>query len=187
MATNKISYNAPVILTYTFISGLALIISTLEIGDTNKLLFSVYPFEPRNLLGYIRMFTHIIGHSSINHYIGNFMLILLIGPILEEKYGSKNIFKMIIVTSFITGLFSIAFFDIRLQGASGIVFMFILLASIVNIERGKIPLTFILVLLFYMGEEVINGLIKTDNIAQYTHIVGGICGAYFGYLLGRRN
>ncbi len=183
---NKISYNSPVILSFTVISGLVLILSILTDGNVNKLFFSVYPFDLKNMLGYVRMFTHILGHSSIEHYVGNFMFILLLGPILEEKYGSKNIFKMIVITAFITGLFSIAFFDVRLQGASGIVFMFILLVSVVNIERGKIPLTFILVVVFYLGEEIFNGLVKVDDIAQYTHIVGGICGAYFGYLLGRR-
>ena len=38
----------------------------------------------------------------------------------------------------------------------------------------------ILVLLLYVGGEIVNGFVLQDNISQLTHIVGGVCGALLG-------
>jgi membrane associated rhomboid family serine protease len=100
---------------------------------------------------------------------------------LEEKYGSSSIAMMILITAAVTGIFNILFFKTALLGASGIAFMMILLGSFVNIERGKIPLTFILVVVIFIGREIVEGLFIQDNISQLTHIAGGVCGAFFGF------
>ena len=114
------------------------------------------------------------------------MLILLVGPMLEEKYGSKKLLGMIVFTAFITGLINIIFFDTALLGASGIAFMLILLSSFANIKQGGIPLTLILVAVAYIGNEIINGLISQDNISQLTHIIGGICGCGLGFVMNKK-
>jgi uncharacterized membrane protein YdcZ (DUF606 family) len=58
--------------------------------------------------------------------------------------------------------------------------MMILLASFTNFNKGEIPLTFILVLILYVGRELINSF-KSDNISEFAHIVGGFCGSLFGF------
>ena len=68
-----------------------------------------------------------------------------------------------------------------LLGASGIVFMMIILASAVNLKDGGIPLTMILVILIYLGKEFWAQFTTHDNISHVTHIVGGLCGAFFGF------
>jgi rhomboid protease GluP len=178
----KIQYNSPVILTFALISLVALGLNYLTHGATNKLLFSVYRSSPLNPLTYLRMFTHVLGHANFSHYVGNFMLILMVGPMLEEKYGSSKMIFMILFTALITGLINIAFFgNVALLGASGIAFMFILLSSFVNIEKGRIPLTFILIAILYIGNEIITGVFTSDNISQFAHIIGGVCGCIFGW------
>ena len=178
----KIQYNSPVILTFALISLVALGLNYLTHGATNKLLFSVYRSSPLNPLTYLRMFTHVLGHANLSHYVGNFMLILMVGPMLEEKYGSSKMIFMILFTALITGLINIAFFGhVALLGASGIAFMFILLSSFVNIEKGRIPLTFILIAILYIGNEIITGVFTSDNISQFAHIIGGVCGCIFGW------
>ena len=178
----KIQYNSPVILTFALISLVALGLNYLTHGATNKLLFSVYRSSPLNPLTYLRMFTHVLGHANFSHYVGNFMLILMVGPMLEEKYGSSKMIFMILFTALITGLINIAFFgNVALLGASGIAFMFILLSSFVNIEKGRIPLTFILIAILYIGNEIITGVFTSDNISQLAHIIGGVCGCIFGW------
>ncbi len=178
----KIQYNSPVILTFALISLVALGLNYLTHGATNKLLFSVYRSSPLNPLTYLRMFTHVLGHANLSHYVGNFMLILMVGPMLEEKYGSSKMIFMILFTALITGLINIAFFgNVALLGASGIAFMFILLSSFVNIEKGRIPLTFILIAILYIGNEIITGVFTSDNISQFAHIIGGVCGCIFGW------
>ena len=62
--------------------------------------------------------------------------------------------------------------------------MFIILSSFTNGRAGTIPLTFVLVALLYLGEEVISSF-EDDNISQFGHILGGVIGGGFGYLTGR--
>lgn len=186
MSTKKISYNSPVILTFTFISLAALILNYITGGVSNMMFFCVYRDSLLNPLFYLRLFTHVIGHADISHFIGNFTLILIIGPILEEKYGSKTLLILMALTAFITGLINVIFFTTGLLGASGIVFMLIILASFTNKESGKIPLTFILVAVIYVGGEIIDALLVSDNISQMAHIIGGICGAAAGHFLGEK-
>ncbi|MDY4507258.1 MAG: rhomboid family intramembrane serine protease [Candidatus Faecousia sp.] len=42
----------------------------------------------------MRCFTHVFGHVGFDHFLGNAMCLLLIGPMLEEKYGSKVILNV---------------------------------------------------------------------------------------------
>lgn len=177
----KIQYNSPVILTFTFISLLSLILGYVTNSKSTTLLFSVYRSSPKDILTYVRLFTHVIGHANFNHFISNFMFILILGPMIEEKYGSKNLVAMITITAFITGILNIILFNNALLGASGVVFMLILISSFANMEKNKIPLTFILVLIFFLGKEIYSGIILKDNISQITHIIGGLCGSVFGY------
>lgn len=129
----------------------------------------------------LTLFTHVLGHASWEHLIGNLTFVLLVGPIIEEKYGSKLTLLMMLVTAFMTGIFNILFFHTGLLGASGIVFMFILLVSFTNSKSGEIPVTFILIAILFIGKEVIQSL-QNDQISQFAHIMGGICGSVFGFL-----
>jgi len=182
----KIEYNSPVILTFVLATVIIYWINLLTNGGSNHLLFSVYRSSFLNLLTYVRLIGHVFGHASWDHLMGNILLILVIGPMLEEKYGSKRILLFILSTAVITGMFHIIFFKSALLGASGIVFMLILLSSITRISEQRIPLTLILVAITYIGSEIVNVVIQTDQISQITHIVGGICGAVFGFLYHRK-
>jgi membrane associated rhomboid family serine protease len=122
----------------------------------------------------------VIGHADINHFLSNFSFILLLGPILEETYGTRILLMMIAATALVTGALNALFFPSFLLGASGVVFMMILLASFTNFNKGEIPLTFILVLILYIGREVISSF-RSDNISEFAHIVGGFCGSLFGF------
>lgn len=183
----KISFNSPVILGFTLICFAALILNTITGGLANRLLFSVYPSSMLNPLTYIRFIGHVFGHSGWQHFIGNIMLILVIGPLLEEKYGFRNILTVILSTALITGIIHFLFFPhTMLLGASGVVFALILLSSFVSIKEGEIPMTFILVTVIYIGQQIFEGIFVNDNISNLTHIIGGITGAGMGYALNKR-
>ncbi len=182
----KISYNSPVILGFSFLCLIALILGMLTKGWMNQLLFSVYRSSLYSPLTYVRMFGHILGHANLEHFIGNITLILVIGPLLEEKYGSANILFVILATALLTGLVNFIFFpNVRLLGASGVVFAFILLASFTSIKDGMIPLTFILVFIFYIGGQIIDSVTVRDNISNLTHILGGVTGGSLGYYMNK--
>lgn len=177
----RLKYNAPVILTYTLICTLVLILQSFT-GLDIMTYFTIYPVvDFGNPVWYFRLFSHVIGHGDWAHLAGNFSFILLLGPILEEKYGSRDTLLMVMVTALVTGILQVAFFDNPLLGASGIVFMLILLSSFTN-SKGGIPLTFILVVILFLGKEVQDAF-AADNISQFTHIIGGILGGLFGFFL----
>ena len=137
-------------------------------------------------LTYVRFFGHVLGHADYEHYMSNMLLILLVGPGLEEKYGSGTMVWTIALTALITGLVHFVFFpNTVLLGASGVVFMMIVLFSFTAMRRGEIPVTLILVVIFYLGGEIMDGLFKQDSISQITHIVGGLCGLVFGFTIRR--
>ena len=179
----RLDFNAPVILSMTFISLGILILSTI-FGDAVTRFLGVHFSSWKDPLMYLRLFTHILPHGDFAHYTGNFMLILAVGPMVEERYGSKRLLWMILFTALVTGLINIIFFKhVLLLGASGVVFMLILLASYVNIREGHIPLTVILVALLFIGNEIVTGMFSRDNISQISHIIGGLCGGIFGFFL----
>lgn len=182
----RLDINSPVILGMAALSLAVLIMNSLTGGWLNNF-FAIYYTSFLDPKLYMRLLTHSIAHQNMAHYTGNFLLILAVGPMVEEKYGSRNIFFMICISSIITGLVNVLFFaNTALLGASGIVFMLILLASFVNIREGKIPLTVILVAILYIGNEIISGLFTKDQISQLSHIIGGLCGTLFGLILNSK-
>ncbi|GJM60987.1 MULTISPECIES: rhomboid family intramembrane serine protease [Persicobacter] len=182
----KIYNNAPITIGFSSICLLVLVLQAF-LPQLMVYLFSVSGtfnfFDP---LDYFRIFSHIFGHADATHLISNMLYILLLGPLLEEKYGPYRLMVMILMTGLFTGIFNILMFDTGLRGASGVVFMMILLSSIVNYRRGHIPLTFILVSILYLGQEFLS-IYQQDNISHTAHIIGGICGSIFGFMLAKKN
>jgi len=185
--TLKISYNAPVALTFAILSLIALALSWITNGWTTSHLFSVYRSSLADPLTYIRFFGHVLGHSGWDHFMGNAMSLLLLGPMLEEKYGSQTILKVIVFTAVFTGIIHCMLWsNVMLCGASGVVFACIILSSFTAFKNGEIPLTFVLIAVIYIGQEIYSGVFVQDNISNLTHILGGVVGSVSGYLLNKK-
>lgn len=182
----RIAFNAPVTLTFVILALVALIAGTVTGGASTKLLFTTYRSSLKSPLTYVRFFTHVLGHSGWDHYFGNMTYILLLGPLLEEKYGSWRLLAIMALTALVTGLVNFLLFpSVALCGASGIVFAFILLSSFTGFAEGGIPLTAILVAVVFLGQQVVDGVFVRDNISQLSHIIGGVIGAVIGYALNK--
>jgi membrane associated rhomboid family serine protease len=180
----RIKYNAPIVLTYALLSAVVLLLTHFLLPSLTDDWFMVPGkgfFNSHSAQSWVTLVTHAAGHADWTHLINNFALILMIGPILEATYGSISLFIMILITSLVTGALNVSFFKTSLMGASGVVFMMILLASFTNFKEGEIPLTFILILVLYLGRELFNSL-SSNNISEFAHIVGGFCGSLFGFL-----
>jgi len=176
------TYNAPVTLTFALISFIALVIGWMTGGKSTALLFSVYRSK-LSIFWFIRLFGHTLGHSSLSHYANNMMLFLLLGPVLEDRYGHAELLEMFGIVAVVSGLINIAFFpNTALLGASGLVFMMIILVSATDLRRGEIPITMVLIMIIYLGSEIVTMITATDNISQLTHIIGGLMGAVFGWI-----
>lgn len=182
----KITFNAPVVLTFVVICFIVTILGIITQGRSTQAVFMTYHSSLKNPMTYIRFITHVFGHSGWGHFIGNASYLLLLGPMLEEKYGSDRIIIVIAITALATGLINYIFFgNVALCGASGVVFAFIVLASFTGFKAGEIPLTFILVVIIFIGQQVYEGIAIQDNISNMAHIVGGIVGACVGYGLNK--
>lgn len=183
----KINARAKVTLIFSLLALCSTLLGVwLGMGFETKF-FSVYRTSAFDPMQYVRLFSFIFGHAGLGHYLGNFLFILILGPLVEEKFGSGNFLLMILITALVTGLLSVIFFpDVQLLGASGIVFMLILLSAFTFAGGEGVPLTFILVVLLYLGREVYNAVFVQDQVSQFAHIVGGLCGGMFGYITKRR-
>jgi membrane associated rhomboid family serine protease len=180
----KLKYNAPTTLTFAFLAAAILLISELTGGGLVNSWFSVPGrggFNAASVPDYLRLLTHVLGHADWAHLFGNLSLLLLLGPILEQSYGSITMLIMMAITALVTGVINVLVFPTGLMGASGIVFMMILLSSFTNFGKGEIPLTFILIMVLYLGQEVWRAITSVDQISQFAHIIGGFCGSLFGF------
>ena len=185
MKKRRITFNSPVVLSFVIISFGVMVANYLTAGLSNQLLFMTYHSSLASPLTYVRFFTHVLGHAGWSHYISNMTYILLLGPMLEEKYGSRAIIEVILITGLMAGLVNwLLFPGVGLCGASSVVFAFILIFT--SFKEGEIPLTVILVAIIFIGQQVYDGLFVADNISNMAHIVGGIVGAVAGYTLNKK-
>ena len=180
-------FNSPVVVSFSGICLAAMLLDYLTGGWSTVTFFSTYESSWLNPLTYVRLVGHIFGHGSWEHFFSNITILLLIGPMLEEKYGSKFICEFILLTGVVTGLAAALFYtNIHLMGASGIVFAFIMLSSFTSFKGSGIPITFILVAVIYLGGQIISGMTMNDNVSYLTHIVGGCVGSLVGYNFNRK-
>ncbi len=177
----KLSYNSPVILTFAAICLGVLILHYITRGFTTNALFVCYGHASLlNPLTYLRVFSYVFGHADFSHFAGNMTMLLLVGPAVEERYGSWNTAVMMVVTALAGGILNMIFFSTGILGASGIVFMLIILSAFTNMKKGEIPLTLILIAVIYLGREVYSGLFVADNVSHFGHLCGGASGLGFG-------
>jgi membrane associated rhomboid family serine protease len=180
----RIRYNAPFTLTFALACAAVLATNQFLVPNLIKDWFTVGgqgSFHWNDSTSYLRLFSYTLGHSGWDHLLGNLSFILLLGPVLEEKYQTPTLLVMVLITALVTGLLNVFLFPTALLGASGIVFLMILLVSFANVRAGEIPLTFVAILALYLGKEIFDAF-KNDNISQFAHIAGGICGAIFGFV-----
>ena len=189
MSTDKklrLSFNAPVVLGFAAICLAALGLSRLTGGASDRALFSVYRASLASPLTWLRMVCHVFGHADWNHLLGNMMYVLLLGPMLEEKYGGRDLALVMLAAALLTGLVNFLFFPgTMLLGASGVVFAMILLSSITRTRDGSIPVTFVLVALLYIGQQVWQAVAVRENVSYMAHILGGAVGAALGFGLNK--
>ncbi len=181
----KIRYNSPTILTFSLLCALISFLNQFTEGSLIQQYFTLPGrFNSGDPVNYWRMFSYTLGHANWDHLVGNLSLILLVGPALEEKYGGKKILLMMLATALITSGVHVFLFDSGLLGASGIVFMFILLSSFSNHNSDGIPVTLILIFVIFLLKEIMN-TVNSDQISQFAHIMGGLLGILFGFRLRR--
>lgn len=179
----KITFNSPVTLSFVFICVAVQVASTLTGGAFTATFFSASSFSPANPLSYLCLVTYIFGHAGWDHLFANMGYILILGPLLEEKYGSGRLACIILASALAGSISNLVLLHTGVVGASGVVFTFILLSSFTGLRDGEVPLTFILVAVFYLTQQLYGALFVGGNISYLGHIAGGVVGAVVGFLL----
>ena len=184
----KITLNSPVVLSFAASCFVVMIINYITGGVSNQVAFMTYHSSLTSPMTYVRLFTHVLGHAGWEHFIGNMAYILLLGPMLEEKYGSARVLQVIAITAAVTGVINYVFFwDVALCGASGVCFAFILLSSFTSFREGEIPLTVILVAIIFLGQQIYEGIVVQDDISNMAHVFGGIVGGIIGFSINKKS
>ncbi|ERP31481.1 rhomboid family intramembrane serine protease [Chitinivibrio alkaliphilus] len=175
----KISFDSPVTLVFAITAFIVQVVETnFQLGLTLQFFSRSGSMTWNDPWEYLRLFSHSIGHADYEHLLGNLFVILLLGPVLEARYGEKKILGALLLTALSSSLIQLLLFRGAINGASGIVLLYIILVSAVNLKKGSIPLSFILVFLIFIGGEGLRAF-QTDGISQIAHIIGGVCGALF--------
>ena len=179
----KITFNSPVILSFVFICFVVQVASTFTGGASTAAFFSSSPFNLANPLTYPCLITCIIGHANWDHLFSNMGYILILGPLLEEKYGSFDLMLIMLASALAASISNLVLLGTGIAGASGVVFTFLLLSSITGLRDGEVPLTFLLVAVFYLCQQLYGAIFVGGNISYLGHIAGGVVGAIVGFMM----
>ena len=107
------------ILTFFLLSLLVLFLDQWTGGWAPLPQFFVFAPSLKDPLFYIRLFGHVLGHAGWEHFLNNMLLLLVVGPPMEEKYGSIPLLKGIVLTALVTGVLQCVLFPrTGLLGAS---------------------------------------------------------------------
>lgn len=214
-----LKYDSPVTLTFVLLSTLILALDSFALKGfltTNifichgsKAVGNIAAFDYKNFLDYLRLFTHTLGSSGWQSLLANSTFILLLGPTLEERYGSPILLLMIVLTSLVGGVLNACLVPFFTSGSQSIVFMMICLAAITAFSKKEVPLSWIIVFALYFALKLCSsysdfsnsnsasfsfsstsGGKKIDfiefltlNLNTFTSLAAGIVGSLFGFLV----
>lgn len=185
----SILYDAPVTVTFALIVIFIFLVDGAIFKDllSTQYLLSptavngANPFNFKVPLSYVQVLFHVFASAEQSTLLSNVIIVLLLGPILEEKYGSVIIGMMMLLSALLSGVLNSSFCLYGASGADPIVFMFVLLNSYISISKKKIPLSAVIVLILFISSEFyaknpngFNGIL--------VNIAGGLCGSLLAFL-----
>lgn len=184
----RLVVNAPVILGFTVACIILHIITACFWGEAARYFGCPDTFKPSKPMAYVRLVTHVFGHSGYGHLKGNMVNLLMVGPSAEHHFGSRHlvfIFSLVAVSSGIAHVAIGRSRSIQL-GASGIVFAMILLNSLVSATYGTIPVTFAITALLWISDEVWKLFFSGDGVSHHAHLTGAVVGLVAGYAVHKK-
>ncbi len=183
----RLQYNAPVTLSFALLSLLAIALGELTDGWTTQNLFCFFKSSPDDWLMWPRAVLHVLGNTDLTTCTGNLIVLLVVGPAAEERFGSVKVLFAVLLTAVAGALIMWYLFPkATIMGASGVLFMMMVLASFACARSGEIPITLLLVLVLFLGSEVLRAVTGSAGLQELTHIAGGGVGILLGLLFNRR-
>lgn len=195
MAKRKVKfiYDAPVTLTFSLVCIVVFLIDTFLLKNylAQHILLSptsgsgLMPFSFSDPVSYPRLILYVFGSESITLLLANLVLILLLGPFVEEYYGSVVVGIMMAVSILFSGVINACFCVTSLQGPTVIVFMMIFLNGFIAISKKKLPLSFIVVCLMIIAFGWLENKpagIASSLVTVLINVAGGLCGSLIACL-----
>lgn len=181
-----LKYNAPVSLTLALLSLLALALGELTDGWATQNLFSFYKSALTDYLTYPRAIFHVLGNTDLTVCTSNIILLLVIGPAAEERFGSVKVLTAVLLTA-IAGALVVWFVypEASIMGARSLLFMMMILAGFASARSGSVPITLVLILLLFIGREVVETLSAGMSLQTLTDIAAGAVGLLLGLAFSR--
>lgn len=193
MAKKKFKFNfvfdSPVTISFSLLSVLLFVLNCFAIKGTLdvKILTSPttsagpIPFMATQISSYLRLFLYAFGSQNFVGLLSNLLFLLMLGPVMEERYGSLVIGIMMAVSVLFSGVLNTCFCETSLQGCMPIIFMMIFLNSFMSFSKKKIPVSFLVIFVFYIAREV-SGKTFSEIVGLIICITGGLCGSLFAFL-----
>ena len=188
----KVAYDAPVTLTFVIICAVIFLVSMIFVKNgKNPGLEKVFasptsqagelPFIPSAPLSYVRLLFYIFGAAAgeASVLFTNLILIMLLGPAMEERYGSVIVGIMIFVSALFAGVLNACFSSESLVGAVPLVCMMIFLNAFMSFSKKKFPLSFAAVMILFVVLQAVSG---SGAVKIIICIAGGLCGSLFAFL-----
>ena len=156
----------------------------------------VKAFDFANPIHYLGMILHIFGNASFPQLFVNSLIILILGTILEERYGSSVLALMAGICALVSGVLTSCLSTAPVSGATDIAFMMIILASLMTLTKKKVLCTWLLAFILYLSYRLYvctaspalssQGsaflLFLKNNLSTFVSLAGGVCGSLFGFL-----
>lgn len=189
----KFAFDAPVTISFALFSIILFFIDGLILkGKLSAAILSSptastgsLPFVASSPASYARLLLYVFGAASWSALLANLLFILLLGPSMEERYGSVVIGIMMVVSALFTGVLNACFCSVSMNGCTSIVFMMIFLNSFMSFSKKKLPLSFFLIFVIYIAYGAFQNSgseVTAQILGIVTCVAGGLCGSLFAFL-----
>lgn len=179
--------NSPVILVIIFLSLCICVVQNLVDSDSLKNLFSApgmqgspVAFNFKNPLDYLRIFVHILGCSGFQTLAINILFLLILGPSIEDRFGSPFIAIMILICSIVTSVVNVCFFSTVTQGLGSIVWALFLLTAFPAENRKVLPFAALMAVIILIAKDV-SSIFVFKNYSVIPQFIGGVSGSLISF------
>lgn len=139
-----------------------------------------HAFNPQNPLDYIRLFTHIFAHKTVDTLALHSIILLLTGQIMLERYGSFLCFIMIFSLALITGILNAAFVPAPLYGAQGLVFAILFILSFAQPKKYGVLLSYTSAFSIFFIKEVY-AILQNNTPLAFIPFTGSLIISLFAF------
>ncbi|MBO7639757.1 MAG: rhomboid family intramembrane serine protease [Treponema sp.] len=202
----KFLFDSPVVLTICAVSALVVIFDSFVFkGKAVANVFSCpgshgeNPFRFTNPLHYFTLLLHVFGSSGWQAFFVNTLVLLALGPQLEERYGSVMLGLMCGITVLVSGVLTACLGLQAITGTMSLVFLMIFLASLTTLSKNSLLASWTAGLVLYIAYSLYSGFqnpavervegvnsfifFMQRNVVTFINMAGGLCGSLFGFLV----